>query len=332
MKTKQNPITQLSRALRYASHGWRVLPLHSIKDGHCTCGAGESCNRPGKHPLTQHGVRDATTDPDQIRAWWEKWPNANIGMATGPESGIIVIDIDPRNGGHKSLKKLEAELGSLTETVTAKTGGGGQHRIFKSPTFTVKTDTAGKALGAGLDVLSSGSFIVAPASRHISGERYLWLKKLGDKVARPKDLPEKWIAHLKARNAAKPARSDSADNDGMIGEGNRNTSLTSLAGKLWQGGISPDALLAALLAENEKRCKPPLDRSEVEKIAASIAKYPSAKALDQEADLAEQVLKLVLDQHFLGGQHLMYYGDERFWRFDGRKWAPFRRELFENCV
>lgn len=331
MKNKQKPITQLSRALRYASHGWRVLPLHTIKDGHCTCNAGRACSRAGKHPLTKHGVRDATTDPDQIRAWWKKWPNANIGIATGPESGIIVIDIDPRNGGHTSLKKPEAELGPLTDALVTETGSGGQHRIFKSPNFAVKTDMAGKVLGAGLDLLSSGSLIVAPASRHISGKRYLCDAKHSDKVAVPKNLPAKWIARLKARNAAKPAQ-DATNNHGVIGEGNRNRRLTSFAGKLWQTGTSPDLLLAELLAKNEKSCKPPLDRSEVEKIATSIAKYPTGKALDGETDVAEQVLQLVLDQHFLGGQHLIFYGDGQFWCFEGRKWAPFRCELLDQRV
>jgi len=115
-------------------------------------------------------------------------------------------------------------------------------------------------------------------------------------------------------------------------EGHRNNQLTSLAGRLWRNGVSPDVLLAALLAENGKRCRPPLDAGEVEKIALSIAKYPTPKVLDEEADLAEQVLQLVLDKHFLAGEHLMYYSDEQLWRYNRLKWTPLREQLFDKCV
>jgi putative DNA primase/helicase len=68
---------------------------------------GNACERAGKHPITQHGVNDATTDRNRIRNWWAESPDANIGIAAGSESGIIVLDIDPRNGGYKSLKRLK---------------------------------------------------------------------------------------------------------------------------------------------------------------------------------------------------------------------------------
>ena len=50
--------------------------------------AGLDCENIGKHPMTKNGVKDATTDLDQIRKWWQRWPNANIGVATGSASGI----------------------------------------------------------------------------------------------------------------------------------------------------------------------------------------------------------------------------------------------------
>ncbi|MBN2195024.1 MAG: bifunctional DNA primase/polymerase [Polyangiaceae bacterium] len=78
--------------------GWAVLPLHSAGDGRCTCQA-EHCRSVGKHPRTRHGVADATVDPDVVAAWWRRWPDANIGVATGGDAGPVVVDIDPRNGG-----------------------------------------------------------------------------------------------------------------------------------------------------------------------------------------------------------------------------------------
>ena len=60
-----------------------------------------------------------------------KWPNANVAVATG--SGLLVIDIDPRNGGNELLIKLEAELGPLPSTHTVRTGGGGEHFYLSVP-------------------------------------------------------------------------------------------------------------------------------------------------------------------------------------------------------
>jgi hypothetical protein len=71
-------------ALEYARRGWRVLPLHSVIDGVCSCGDKE-CGSPGKHPLTRNGSKDATVDEETIRRWWTEAPEANVGIATGPK-------------------------------------------------------------------------------------------------------------------------------------------------------------------------------------------------------------------------------------------------------
>jgi transposase len=86
---------------------------------------------------TPHGVKDATTDRNQIKAWWGESPDANIGLAPGREWDILVLDIDPRHGGEKTLRQLKRKFGALPETVTANTGGGGQHLFFKHPNFNV---------------------------------------------------------------------------------------------------------------------------------------------------------------------------------------------------
>ena len=96
----RSQIEMLQSALAYASFGWAVFPVHSIRDGKCTCG-NPRCSSPGKHPLTRHGFKDATTAPAVIAAWWRKYPWANIAVATGGKSGrLLVIDIDnkPENG------------------------------------------------------------------------------------------------------------------------------------------------------------------------------------------------------------------------------------------
>jgi len=66
-------------ALRYAKRGWAVFPCYGINNGVCTCEANKDCNNPGKHPRTEHGFKDATTDVETIKKWWQMWPTANIG-------------------------------------------------------------------------------------------------------------------------------------------------------------------------------------------------------------------------------------------------------------
>ena len=104
--------------------------MHTIEDGHCSCEVGSDCPRPCKHPTTRHGVNDATTDHEQIVNWWTDHPYANIGIAAGRVSGILVLDIDPRNGGTETLQRLEKDLGPLSSTVTSNTGGDGPASDF----------------------------------------------------------------------------------------------------------------------------------------------------------------------------------------------------------
>ena len=112
------------RALKYAARGFLVLPMHPVQEGRCRCFKGKACDRPAKHPMTPHGVNDATTDRNRINTWWTENPNANIGIATGSEAEILVLDIDPRNKGKETLARPHKELGPLPDTVTALTGGG----------------------------------------------------------------------------------------------------------------------------------------------------------------------------------------------------------------
>ncbi|MWV11161.1 AAA family ATPase [Pseudomonas sp. R-28-1W-6] len=154
--------TPLDFALRYAAHGMPVLPLHSVRDGRCSCGK-PGCASVGKHPRTEHGAHDASTDAETIRAWWKQWPDANVGLAL---DGLVVIDIDPRNGGN-----LQAIPQQLPETCHARTGGGGSHHIFRAQNG---TKYAGR-LGQGIDLKSGdGSYIVVAPSVHASGAAYEW--------------------------------------------------------------------------------------------------------------------------------------------------------------
>ena len=169
-------LQRFSALAEHVVHGLWVIPLHSpLPGGGCSCRWAD-CSSPAKHPYTTHGLRDATTDRGVIEGWWSKWPAANIGLATGPESGIVVLDIDPRNAGDRTLSKLIAEHGALPTTVTSETGGGGTHYLFRHPKVPVSSRSH---IAEGIDCKAKGGYVVSPPSLHSRGMPYLWAYGLG---------------------------------------------------------------------------------------------------------------------------------------------------------
>ena len=162
-------------ALGYAHRGWRVFPLHGIVNGTCTCGR-KDCSSPGKHPLVRRGLYEATTDPKKIQSWWRRWRCANVGIATGAVSGVVVIDIDLPAAFESLARLIEAKLPT---TLTGLTGGGGVHLIYSSSDEALG-NSAGRLPGLagelpGLDLRGNGGYIVAPPSVHRSRGVYEWL-------------------------------------------------------------------------------------------------------------------------------------------------------------
>jgi len=165
--------SMLEHALQYAQRNWHVFPLHSVQDGRCSCG--QSCGKnAGKHPRVKGGFKVATTDPAQIEAWWRKWRNANIGIATGTLSGLVVIDIDG-DDGIATLRSLVAQHELLPRTAIVKTARG-WHLYFAMPTPCAPIPCSARN---GLDVRGDGGFVVAPPSRHFSGLVYEWCGRVG---------------------------------------------------------------------------------------------------------------------------------------------------------
>jgi hypothetical protein len=188
-------LSDLKRAaLYYANYGWPVVPLHYMKDGRCSCGR-VRCDSPGKHPTTKHGPKDASRNEIQLDHWWNRWPDANIGIRTGVSTGIVVIDVDPRHGGDESLAELVREHGELPATVEALTGGGGRHLVFKHPGGTIRNRSN---MRPGIDVRGDGGYIVAPPSNHASGGQYRWREGHGPHETTPAEMPA-WLLALVTR-------------------------------------------------------------------------------------------------------------------------------------
>jgi len=249
MHLKNNTESILEHAILYASLGWRVIPLT------------------GKVPVQRNWPQAGTTDETQIRAWFGpggQFAANNIGIVCGPESGLLVIDVDPRHGGEESLAALIAEHGALAITIESLTGGGGRHILYRYPTWAQIGNSAGR-MGAGLDVKATGGQVVAPPSIHPeTGRPYVWELSSQPGETELADPPA-WLIKLLLESKPQPKVE--------IITGQRNARLASHAGRLRAEGDSYESIVKKLLLKNDEFCKPPLAKIEVERIAQSISNY-----------------------------------------------------------
>jgi len=249
----------LSAALRYAELGYRVFP----------CVPGD------KRPLTEHGFHDATTDVTHIEAWWTAHPDANVAI---PTEGLAVIDVDGPDNPWPGDAEKSGELGGGPTSLTPR---GGRHHIFRQPAGRTWNCTTGK-LADHVDTRANGGYIVVPPSV-VAGKPYSWASTRALEAG-PQSLaePPEWLTGLldslngnggrpEAHKAPKGAQACPGGNP--IPAGQRNATLTRLAGTMRRPGMTQAEILAALQQINRDRCRPPLAVDEVEKIAASIADY-----------------------------------------------------------
>jgi hypothetical protein len=148
-------MTLLAAALDAASAGWAVFPCHATGPR-------------AKAPHTEHGHLDASRDAEVIRHWWTTWPDAMVGAAV-PDA-LVVLDVDPRNGG--SVAALEALAGPVPPTLTAWSGrdDGGCHLYFHRPNGPLTSTRLPK----GIDLKANGYVILPPSIHPASGKPYTW--------------------------------------------------------------------------------------------------------------------------------------------------------------
>ena len=232
-------------ALEYTGMGLAVFPLRARN----------------KTPATKNGCKDATTDQKQIASWWNRWPDANIGIATGSVSGgLVVIDLDrdeeKGRDGYEILQEWQRQHGQLPDTCQSITGRGGYHLLYR--------DTAehrnAQALFEGVDIRGEGGYIVAPPSIHPNGHTYEWEQGPDEfEIAQADDLVRKFI------KGPKKEQQQYLHQPEMIPEGQRVSTLVSLIGSQRAKGLGDAAIRAAVQAENEEKCSPPLTDQELEK-------------------------------------------------------------------
>lgn len=154
--------TKLQYVQHYRSEALTPIPLHGLVSGACTCPDGDHCTSAGKHPRVKRQDAIAATNQHWSR-WIKTWPDMNIGVLTGSDTGVFVLDIDPRHGGDDSLKTLEATYGSLPITLSANTGGGGTHYLFQIPEGLTIRNSASD-IAPGIDTRGNGGLIVVEPS------------------------------------------------------------------------------------------------------------------------------------------------------------------------
>lgn len=227
------------------------------------------CRPRDKRPATANGLKDATTDPEAITAWWRSEPSYNIAIATGTVSNIFAIDIDGVDA-EGELRRLEADSGALPATVEAITARG-RHVYFTMPDTDVR-NSAGK-IAPGIDVRGTGGYVLAPPSLHPTGRRYAWsVDSANTFAAAPGWLVAMAAAPLKGNGAGAVPASTWRELVKGVAEGARDCSATKLAGHLLRHRIDPIVALELLQGWNATRCDPPLPEADIERIVASIAR------------------------------------------------------------
>lgn len=168
----------IGAALAYAARGWRVFP----------------CSPRTKAPLIPRkeggrGHLDATDDFGTILAWWKRFPDAAIGNR--PAEDEVVLDVDRRNLGDRSLLKLTTSLGPLPDTVTTITSDG-QHYRLRIP-WNLRLPTR---LAPGIDLKGASGYIILPPSGHPSGAAYAWAPARSPQEQEVADLPDRWLTEI----------------------------------------------------------------------------------------------------------------------------------------
>lgn len=293
-------------AHQYASCGLAVLPL-----------------KPDKTPYTLHGLKDASKDDSTISNWWKQWPAANIGIATGQVSGgICVIDQDEKKGEHgiETFEKwIDDNMQYVDDTWESKTASGGRHTFFRS------NIPVANRVGwlPGVDVRGDGGYVVVPPSILSDGSRYEWLTspmELESPISNDDDPNVEFIISEINKKAGSGAPLTIPE---KIETGGRNDMLYKMACSMQAKGMSDSAILAAVKAENDAKCNPPLSDDEINKLVRSaLTKEKGTAVKEQISDprvLANSKMDFAL-QPLYSAKELMssedrplkiYVGDEK---------------------
>jgi hypothetical protein len=263
-----------SAALRLAARGFAVFPLRPrTKEPY-----GDD-----RFFRTIGGFRCANRDPALIEFWWDRQPEANIGLATGSISGVWVLDVDG-DEGRETLATLEEQHGQLPKTVEVVTpgkiskttglhSGRGLHLYFRYPLGLDLRNAQDRDDVPGIDWRGNGGYVLLPPSAHPDGGNYVWSVDSADTFA---EIPE-WLLDLVQRksrgNGEAPATPPEAWRTFVsdVYEGSQRAhAIARLCGLLVRRWIDPLSALYLVRDFNTLHCQPPLDDEEVVRIVTDI--------------------------------------------------------------
>lgn len=310
--------TLYKAATIYANRGWSVIPIEQGTK---------------KARVNWQGYQTWRPNDKLIRDWWmTRWPGDGIGIVCGEISGVVVVDID-----NPELAQADITAnGGLPATPTVRTAKG-KHYYFKWPGFVIN----GK-LPWG-DLKGQGGYVLAPPSIHpVTKQPYEWEVSPRDTPLAP--LPE-WIVKLCRTHRMATAQTEGEQDGGIaiappveqrIGPGERNQTLASIAGTMRRRGMTPEEIYPSLAQINQARCDPPLDESEVQAIATSMARYAPAEEARPLPAVTEPAAQMLNDFHrsdtgnaealaWLFGNDLRFDHSRGKWLlWDGVRWRPER--------
>ena len=223
---------KIEAAVSYAERGWHVFPVKPDS----------------KVPWTAHGFLDATKNPAWVEQIWTAYPSANIGIRTGAESGLVVVDIDVKGkvNGCLSATKL-----SLSDTLVSRTPSGGFHYYYQHPGRPIRCRAGYRP---GIDVRGDGGYVLGVGST-LDGIAYTW-------------TTDTKLAQL----SINLEQTQNIRLERQIPEGQRNTELVRLAGMLINAGCSQEEIYSVLRIRNHAYCHPPLSDNEILQLSRSAAR------------------------------------------------------------
>ena len=288
--------TMLEWALFYADHGLAVVP---IKPG---------SKRPDPELVGNAWQDKATTDPVLIRAWWSQKPECGIGCVTGAKSGGVVVtdeDFHPERGinGPALQGAWEKENEKLPTTWIARSGSGGIHRYNITTDFSLQRlqhlyfmgPDEKRSLAKGqIDFQAGEALIVMPPTIHPeTGKAYEWLTDPETAQIAPFNGAAKdFIDDLFLSCLDRPHGEKFELTEDEIATGGRTAYLISHIGSLQARGVSDRDIVAAIRAENENYCNPPLTDEELDREVWPALKRWEKGSVKKEAPQKMKLLRL----------------------------------------
>lgn len=225
------------------------------------------CVPGGKRPLVEHGFHEATTDARQVASWWRRWPGANVGVPTGHESGLEVVDVDQKPGesGFDAFERARRTGLVPGWLAVVRTPSGGAHFYFPADPY--RAQPSWQAARAHVDFRGAGGYVTVPPSTIVNVGQRTGYELVGTAKPHVAAVDAKALRDfLDPRPQPSFRRTGTGRIDdaerlagwvSALGEGERNRGLFWAACRLAEAGVAPSATLDALGPAAEQIGLPP---------------------------------------------------------------------------